>query len=675
MVRIGGLASGMDIDTMVSDLMKAERIPLNKLKQKKQILEWQREDYRSMNTLLLNFRTELTTMKLSSTFRSRGTTSTDESKITATATSAASLASYSISKVDQLATAASRVSAAISPAGSRIDTTKSLAESTLGPSITWQTDGAAESQSVAASVEGTAFKLNLKDGVQVNTDGVMNVRVNGTTYNVVNAFSTGTTNKEVKIDADGNLTFSSTIAKDSTIKVDYIASHRVQEQTITSDSNSFTLSADANHISSKVTEIKVTSGTTVQSYTVDANNNILDGSQQLVGSIGADGTVNFTSDSPLVQDAKVQVSYKQAFSTFSIKTYGESGEKTENFSISGTESLNALMNKVNSSSAGVTMFYDSFSDKMTLTRKETGDFNKTGEEIITTGDLINNIFKFGTSEEKGGTNAKFTINGLETERTSNTFEISGVTFSLKKIFSDTPASINISNNTDQIFNNIKSFVEKYNELIGKMQAKVQEDRYKDYTPLTDEQREALSEKQQEQWEEKAKSGLLRRDPTLSSLLTKMRLDFGNPVSNESVNTMYKQLSTIGIKTSVNYLEGGKLIINEAELKKAIEADPTSVEKLFNATGTASGEKGIAERLTDTINVGLEKLRSKAGNAFTTNKQFEIGKLLVDIDNKINRFENRLTRVEDRYWKQFTAMEKAIQRSNEQMAQLMNFSSY
>jgi flagellar hook-associated protein 2 len=51
-MRIGGLASGMDIDQIVKDLMKVERMPLDKLKLKKQLLEWQRDDYRSMNTLL-----------------------------------------------------------------------------------------------------------------------------------------------------------------------------------------------------------------------------------------------------------------------------------------------------------------------------------------------------------------------------------------------------------------------------------------------------------------------------------------------------------------------------------------------------------------------------------------------------------------------------------------------
>ena len=87
MVRIGGLASGMDIDSIVGDLMRAERMPLNKLKQKKQLIEWRRDDYRSMNNLFLDFRKELTTMKLSSTFRVRTTSSTDDTRVTATANS------------------------------------------------------------------------------------------------------------------------------------------------------------------------------------------------------------------------------------------------------------------------------------------------------------------------------------------------------------------------------------------------------------------------------------------------------------------------------------------------------------------------------------------------------------------------------------------------------------
>lgn len=682
-MRIGGLASGMDIDSLVSDLMKAERIPLDKLKQKKQVLQWQRDDYRSMNTLLLNFRSELTNMKLSATYRSRGTSSTDESKVTATATSAASLASYSISKVTQLASAASKVNtASISKSGGKVDLSKSLAEAEgqFATSITWKTDGVAESQSITAGAEGKTFKLTLRDGITVQTGSGVNVKVNGSTYNVVSSFSTDTSKNEVMIDQDGNLTFNKNISKNSSIKVDYIASHRVQELTLSSASNTFTLSTEAKNSNSIVSTIKVTTDGTAVNYTVNSNKEIFDGTTK-VGSIDADGKVTF--DNEIAQGAKVEVNYQQKYSSFSIKTYGANIQANlEYFHVSASESLNTVINKVNTSNVGVTMLYDSVSDKMTLTRKETGDFNKLPEnttateenshEIITNGEFIDNVLNFADAAEIGGTNAKFTINGLETERTSNTFELSGVTFTLKKLFSDTPASINITNNTNQIYDNIKGFVDKYNELISKIQGEVQEERFKDYTPLTDEQRESLSDKQQELWEEKAKSGLLRRDPTLTSALNKMRSDFGNPVANSGLSSIYKQLSSIGITTTSNYLEGGKLEIDEAALKKAIEADPTSVEKLFTSTGSSTSEKGIIERLSVTVTETLDKLRSKAGNSFTSTKQYEIGKLLDDIDSRISRFEDRLTTVEDRYWTQFTAMEKAIQRSNEQMTQLSSY---
>jgi flagellar hook-associated protein 2 len=682
-MRISGLASGMDTDTMVSDLMKAQRIPLDKLKQKKQILEWQRDDYRSINTLLLNFRSELTNMKLTSSYRARGTTSTDESKITATATSAASLASYSVSKVSQLASAASKVNTGtISSSTQKVSIDKALTEiggQFVDSNFNWQT-GSAESQTISASALGKNFRLNLMDGVTVqNTDSV-NVKVNGTSYEVVTAFSSDTTKNQVKIDAQGNLTFNKDIAKDSSIKVDFVASHSVQEISMADSSTNFTLSDIAKHSSSKVTGIKINSGGTVSNYTVEGTS-IKDSNSNVVGTIGSDGKV--TMQSSIAKDAKIEVSFEQKYSSFSIQTFGPDNKiNKEFFNVAGTDTLTGVINNVNSSSVGVTLMYDSVSDRMTLTRKETGNYNKPADgiavtpanshEIITSGSIINDVFKFNNATETGGENAKFIINGLETERNSNTFSINGVTFSLKTTFSDTPVTVNITNNSTQIFDNIKGFITKYNELISKIQSEVQEERYKSYTPLTDTQREQLSDTQQEQWEEKAKSGMLRRDPTLTSLLSNMRMDISNPVSDGDINGMYKQLSGIGITTSSNYLQGGILQIDEAKLKKAIEEDLTAVEKLFTVSGSTEAGNGIISRLTETTNQGLEKLRLKAGNSFSLSQQFEIGRTLDDVNSRISKFEERMVTIEDRYWRQFTAMEKAIQKSNSQMAQLSSY---
>ncbi|MFK4997216.1 flagellar cap protein FliD N-terminal domain-containing protein [Bacillus sp. N9] len=114
--------------------MTAERMPLDKLKQKKQLLEWKRDDFRAINTLMLNFRDKLTQMKLTPNYRARTVTSSNEAKVSATVTSGAAQASYSISEVEQLATAATRVNT--DKIG--IDPAKTLGSQQLAAGFNWE---------------------------------------------------------------------------------------------------------------------------------------------------------------------------------------------------------------------------------------------------------------------------------------------------------------------------------------------------------------------------------------------------------------------------------------------------------------------------------------------------------------------------------------------------------
>ena len=109
-MRITGLATGMDIDSIVKDMVRAKRIPYDKMSQQKQTLEWKRDEYREMNTLLLGLREDTLNMRLSSSFLTKTTTSSNESKITATANSTAGNATYTFNKVDRLASAATNAS-------------------------------------------------------------------------------------------------------------------------------------------------------------------------------------------------------------------------------------------------------------------------------------------------------------------------------------------------------------------------------------------------------------------------------------------------------------------------------------------------------------------------------------------------------------------------------------
>jgi flagellar hook-associated protein 2 len=676
-LRIGGLASGMDTDQIVRDLMKAERMPLDKLRQKKTQLEWRRDDYRSMNTLLLDFRTELTNMKLSASYRARTVTSMAEDKVSATASSAASQSSYSISNVTQMATAATKVNSGPVSGSTRVDHSKSLFEQkgNFQNGWTWN-EGSVETKSIKPGTESNTILLNLDSRISVKPGTPMQVKVDGVSYQVVSGVTDPNSlgDKQVSYDsATKSLIFKNNIKTTSTIKVDFIADKKIESQTAVADTKEIQFSKG----SIKTVNSLIIDG--VQ-YSVDPTN----GNVSLLSDGTSKGNLNLntgklTMNDAILKGSVIDINYTQNYFDFNLTTHTSKGVVTESFAVQGSETMTNLINRVNTSSLGLTMFYDGVKDQFTLTRTETGNFNgkdskdltatQIDDEIFTSGDFIDTALKFGGVDELGGDNLKFTINGLDTERTKNTFEMNGITFSVKQTFS-AAVSLSVNNDSTKVFDNIKSFVDKYNELIDKVNKKTSEEYYRSYQPLTDEQRESLSEKQQEQWEEKAKSGLLRRDPLLSQALSQMRLDFYTPIENEEVNPLFRQLSSIGITTSSNYLEGGKLTINEAKLKKAIEEDPSSVEKLFNSTGTTESQQGIVHRLYDSVTGTMDKLKSRAGSSFSTNQQFTIGKELLNVDNQINNFESRLSQIEDRYWRQFTAMEKAIQRANSQSMYLM-----
>jgi flagellar hook-associated protein 2 len=689
-MRIGGLASGMDIDQIVGDLMKAERMPLNKLKQQKQVLEWKRDDYRSMNNLLLNFRTELTNMKLTTKYRARSVTSTNSDLVTATASSAASQSSYTIKNVSQLATAATKVStSSIAATGQKVDASQSLysqqANLAGGSGFTW-TDGSIGSQTFIADGAKDKFTIskNAEEIVDLTKIADMTVKVNGKVYTVVAGDTTTTpaSPDKVIIDSSGNLKFSGPITKDAKIEFNYVLKNKVEQKTLSADTAEWQLGATFINGSNFSLDITKTDGVTTNyklSGVADPEGFIAlaDSSAKQIGKINLDtGKVIF--EPALSSGISVKASYQQRYTSFDLTTETSTGQKTEKFLISGSDTLNQVINKVNNSKVGVSMFFDSFSGNISLTRTETGNFSNgnldnlnTADQIKATGLFATDILKL-SSTETYGTNAKFNINGMDTSRSSNTFEMNGVTFTLKQSSTD-PAvstSLSISNDTNQVFDNIKAFVEKYNELIDKIQKKTSEEHYRSYDPLTDEQREDLSEKQQEQWEEKAKSGLLKRDSILTGVLGSMRSNFYAPVKNPDVDPLMNQLASIGIKTTANYLEGGKLVIDEAKLKKAIEDNPESVENFFRGNGTTSDDQGIVHRLYDTVNGAMDKLKERAGNSFSTTKQFTLGRQLDNVNSQINRFEDRLVQVEDRYWRQFTAMEKAIQRANSQSSYLM-----
>ncbi|MBH0164021.1 flagellar hook-associated protein 2 [Fictibacillus sp. 7GRE50] len=358
--------------------------------------------------------------------------------------------------------------------------------------------------------------------------------------------------------------------------------------------------------------------------------------------------------------------------SFSVKSGDGLTTSTQTIDIGKGDNIEKIVSKFNSSGLGVIALYDDQQNKFVITKKDTGDkaeiiINDTGSETETFMKSLGFInattnAEIATTGKTQGGMAEFSINGYEMKKQTNSFSIGGITYNLQQKGS---SNISVSSDTTATVDMIKNFVSKYNETIDAINKKTSEPKYRNFLPLTDEQRKDLSEKEVELWDEKAKSGMLRRDSILTSGLNTLRQDMYSMVNTG--DEKYDQLSEIGITTTSIYQDKGKLEINETKLKDALATNPDAVMKLFAGTNSVDG---IAKKLRETIEGTKKKIELKAGNAGGTNAQFTLGRELTDVDKRISAFEDRLKQVEDRYWRQFSAMESAIQRSNQQSMYLM-----
>src|SRR5699024_1844577 len=118
----------------------------------------------------------------------------------------------------------------------------------------------------------------------------------------------------------------------------------------------------------------------------------------------------------------------------------------------------------------------------------------------------------------------------------------------------------------------------------------------------------------------------------------------------------------------NYLDGGKLEIDEDKLKEALRENSDDVYKLF--TNSTQGEgRGLIHRFDDTLDRTQANIEEKAGKDHHTLDNYSLGKRMKEINDRISDFESRMIRVEQRYWNQFTAMEKALSNLNQQSEHL------
>ncbi|MFZ7944685.1 flagellar filament capping protein FliD [Neobacillus sp. 19] len=369
-----------------------------------------------------------------------------------------------------------------------------------------------------------------------------------------------------------------------------------------------------------------------------------------------------------------------AKTSIKIKIYNDPKDSTifqeADIAIDPGDTISKVVSNINSAAdssgknLGLQAFYDSTLKQFIVRSKATGENIKieiNDDGTTESQNILNNTLKIGAGVQKGQ-DAELTFNGDLVKTSSNNVMIMGINLSLKSLSMDasgTPVSstITVSQSIDAEVKNIKDFIDKYNELLDKLNKANDEAVYRDFLPLTDDQRSEMSEKQIEQWEAKAKSGLLHGDSIIKDLVNKMRSVMNSIVGNGST---YNSLSALGI-SSKSYQDKGKLYLDETKLRAAIQADPDGIRNLFSQIGeTDKGTNGIIHRLSETMTLGISELTKKAG--LTGSSQYDqsmIGKLLSNIQKDITRQNDRLNKAENQYYKQFAAMEAAVNKFNSQ----------
>ena len=280
-----------------------------------------------------------------------------------------------------------------------------------------------------------------------------------------------------------------------------------------------------------------------------------------------------------------------------------------------------------------------------------------------------------TAQVTAGQNAILTVDGTVIERNSNTFELDGITMELTSEYHDTgtPIRLTTSRDTDKIVDSLKSFVEDYNALVEELNEHLKETaNYKKYAPLTDEQKKEMSDKEIELWEEKSKEGLLHNDANITSFLGDMRM-----VLYSSVEGAGLSLYDIGIETSDNWRDNGKLVIDEDVLKSMAATNPDAICKLFTDRDQGLGI-GMQNALKDAANVSsgspgtMVRYAGTKDVLTTSNTLYEEMK---HISETLSNLNTKYQLEKTRYWNQFNAMEQAISNMNSQSSWLtQQFSS-
>jgi len=351
------------------------------------------------------------------------------------------------------------------------------------------------------------------------------------------------------------------------------------------------------------------------------------------------------------------------YSGLTFDTYGRADVKINGVTIRLTKDMTVddMMQAVNSSAAGVTMKYDRLSDQFTI------ESNQPGKSTV---DIGSGLWALGiaSGQYNNGTSARVMINNEWVERDTNSFDFRGVNITLNYTTEGTGAvdangnhtwtaaddiSVTTKRDATDAVARIKTYIDAYNTIVKKLEDLLAETKTKTeatYTPLTDEEKSTMTDKQISDWEAIAKIGILRNDSGIAGLTNALRSSLFDQVKSAGLTP-----SQIGLTTGRwDQGTGGQIILDEDKLTTALEDDPERVMNVFLGNtdpNAAYNEKGLMFRVNDLM------LNYVNGSQSTSISNLESS--ISRANDQIDTLTQKMYDEQDKLYAKYAAMETAL----------------
>ena len=734
-IRISGMNSGLDTESLISELVSAYRTKTQKYTKAQTKLSWKQEVWKGLNSKVSSFYSKLTSLRYSSAYNLKTATISDSTKASVKASASAINGTYSM-KITQVAKSGYLTGAKLDSSITESSTLADLGYTGDDGTITVKVNGKRTDIAVNGSMKVSEFVSKLNGaGVKANFDAA-NHRIfvaSSSTGSANNFLLTGTDADGaaalkafgLKVEAaedkssysqwakysgydeagiqtllDDLAAASATVTKNNA-QMNYAKAYQTTEdvkknltqdeveelQSLLKKNDSNVYHDKSGNVYEKTADGKYADKATGQEYTSkeleDAGIKIQSRLEYLEEKAGftkevevetKDASGNKITTKETVIDNDAVKDYKAALSTVaSYEEVDENGNKINEAEINEVQNAyaaggDALDNVIGTLQGEVKDAQELLKEHDLLNTGATAaDIMKRIQYAVDTlanggsaGDYSTNPSDPNAAKHISGQNAIIEINGATFESASNEMTVNGLTINAMAATGKDEVTVTIGNNTQGLYDKIKGILKDYNELINEMTKLYNAGSSRGYEPLTSEEKDALSDTEVEEWEKKIKDSLLRRDDTLGSLLSGMSSAM---LRSYTINGKNYSLSSFGIHTlgilnsadneqNAFHIDGDEddslTSSNADKLMAALTNDPDSVVEFM---------KQLTGGVYDSINKKMGSTTLSSFNVVYNDK--EMAREYSDYTKTISKWEEKLQKMEDSYYRKFAAMESAL----------------